>query len=466
MAGTAANLSHYDEVLKTYYLPGIQDYLNHDTILADMIEVNEEDISGKNATIESHYGRSTGTGAVADGGALPLASYQKFKTCTVPMKYLYGRIEVTGPTIAATRDEKGAYAKALDTEIRGVVDDLKKEVNRMLWGAGYGILARWRDGATTTVTLQKKYTGNSAGGDAWGSTFGAKYLVDRGDCVAVVPATLSSSSAATYTVDPTALTVSVVVKAADYDTITVTDADVSEAAATFYIRGNATTQSLGAATTVGGQRKEMMGLSGLVGAGALSLDNLVISDGTNTGLLTANVDWLQGLSTSTYPWFVPIIDSHPAGRWTAQRALTLDLMQTMFDMVEEKAGKDYGPDIILTTRAIRREYLELCQADRRTVNKMELDGGWSALDYNGVPLMVDSDAIDGEIYFLTLKDIQLYRMSDYNWMNKDGAILSRISGYDTYEAVLYRYAELGIKNRRAQGVLTDIAYTKSTNEGY
>jgi len=62
MAGGAAILSTYDEVLKTFYLPAIQEQLNHETFLADRIEVNEEDVSGKNATIEMHYGRSTGTG--------------------------------------------------------------------------------------------------------------------------------------------------------------------------------------------------------------------------------------------------------------------------------------------------------------------------------------------------------------------------------------------------------------------
>ncbi len=31
MAGAVAILSAYDEVLKTIYLPGIQDTLNHDT---------------------------------------------------------------------------------------------------------------------------------------------------------------------------------------------------------------------------------------------------------------------------------------------------------------------------------------------------------------------------------------------------------------------------------------------------
>jgi len=134
-------------------------------------------------------------------------------------------------------------------------------------------------------------------------------------------------------------------------------------------------------------------------------------------------------------------------------------MDKMFDDVEEEAGKDYGPDLILTTRALRREYTDLCRADRRYVNTMTLDGGWKAIDYNGVPFTVDNDAIDGEIYFLSTRDLSIYRMSDYDWMNKDGAILNRVSNYDAYEAVLFRYAELGCKRRNSHGVLCDLAYT-------
>jgi hypothetical protein len=91
---------------------------------------------------------------------------------------------------------------------------------------------------------------------------------------------------------------------------------------------------------------------------------------------------------------------------------------------------------------------------------MELDGGWKALDYNGVPLLVDEDAIDGEIYFLTLDDIQLYRMGDYDWMQKDGAILARVSDTDAYEATLFRYHEMGCTKRHTSGVLCDIDYTE------
>ena len=450
----AAILSNYDEVLKTYYLPAIQEQLSHDTILADILDVNEEDVSGKNATIETHYGRTTGRGARNDVEALPTANRQKFKTMTVPMKYMYGRIAVTGPTIAATRDGRGAYARALDAEITGVVTDLQKEVNRMMWGAGWGVLCRWLSGVTTAdMYVQKKYTGNAAGGNGFGSTFGAKYLKEGNlDVMAVEAAALTSADNGTFSLTGSGadLVVGTIVEGTDSDLIPLTTDPGTPIAGSFLARPLA----LGATQAADPLRKEMMGIRGIVTDE--DIDNINLFDSDYSGASTN--DPLQGLAVGTYGFWKAQVDAHPGGRYTAQRDLTFNLMQKMFDTVEIAAGKDYGPNLILTTHAIRREYLDLCQADRRYVNTMELDGGWTAIDYNGVPFTVDPDAIDGEIYFLTTKDLQVYRMSDYAWMQKDGSVLDRITGYDAYEAVLYRYAELGCNRRNSQGVLCDIAY--------
>lgn len=456
-SGTAeATLSNYSEVLKTFYLEPIQEQLNNDNILKKFIEVNEEDVAGKDATIEMHYGRTKGTGSRADAGTLPDAGYQKFKQATVPMKYHYGRVMFTGPTIKATRMAKGAYARVIDTEIRGVVDDLSREVNRQLWGCGYGILARWRTTASgTSYTLQRKYKDNSAGGDGFGSTFGAKYLEENTSATPVVMGSTSSSAVVDFTIDTTDIAVSAITEAAasGYDTITVTDPSVTEAAGTYYARlGNVA--SVDGSSSAGAARLEMMGIRGIVTDE--DIDEIAIFDGTNTGL-TVN-DPLQGLAVASYSFWKSTVDAHSSGRYQGQRALTFKLMQKMFDKVEIKAGVGYGPDMIVTTHSIRREYKELCDADRRTVNMMTLDGGFSAIDYNGVPFTVDRDAIDGEIYFLTLKDLQLYRMSDYNWMDMDGAVLSRIANTDAYEATLYRYAELGCQRRNSHGVICDLTY--------
>jgi hypothetical protein len=451
---SAGILSNYDEVLKLFYTDAIQEQLNHETILADMLEVNEDDISGKDAKIECHYGRSGGTGARADGGALPDADYQKYIMATVPMKYNYGTITFSGPTIAATRDARGAYANVIDSEVTGIVRDLKVDINRQMWGAGYGVLARWRSGTGTSHTLQKMYRGNATGGDGFGSTFGAKYLKENGKAVPVV-LTVAASVITAATVATTNIAVSAIAESATYDTITCTDPSVTEAAGTFYVRP-ASLVTYDASNATGGARLEMMGLRGIVTDE--DIDEINLTDRANS-YTSPTTDTLQGLDADTYTWWRAVVDTHPSGRYLGTRSLTYSLMQKMFDKVEDNVGDGMGPNLILLPKPIRREYLELCVADRRYVNTNFFDGGWKGIEFNGVLMATDKDAIDGEVYFLTKEDLQVYRMSDYSWMEKDGAILSRISGYDAYEAVLFRYAELGCRRRNSHGVLCDIAYT-------
>jgi hypothetical protein len=450
-----AYLSNYDEALKNFYLEPAKEQLNNDNVLMSILSsrANETDVAGTNAKIDCHYGRTTGTGARQDREDLPTAGYQKYKQATVPMKYNYGRVQFTGPTIAATRMDKGAFVRVIDSEVSGMVSDLQRECQRQMWGCGYGILARWRStGSGTSYTLQKKYRGNTAGGDAFGSTFGAKYLEEVPSAVPVV-LTVAASAITTATVDATDIAVSAITESADYDTITCTDPSVSEAAGTFYVRP-VSLVTYNASNNTGGARVEMMGLRGIVTNE--DIDEIALKDGTNA---SPHLDTLQDLDADTYSWWQSYVDAHPSGRYAGQRALTFDLMQKVFDKVEIKAGKDYGPDLIITTHAIRREYLNIVRADRREVNTMQLDGGFTALDYNGVPLTVDRDAIDGEMYFLTTKDLELFRMSDFEWMQKDGAVLNRVTDKDAYEATMFRYAEMGCRRRNSHGVLCDLSYT-------
>lgn len=448
---TGGILSNYDEVLKTFYLPAIQEQLNQDNILSDLIDINEKDISGKDAKVQCHYGRTKGLGARADGGALPDGDYQKFKMATVPMKYNYGRVVFSGPTIAATKDEKGAYARVVDTEITGIVQDMQKEINRQLWGCGYGVLGRWRTGTGVTVTVQKKYRSNSVGGDGFGSTFGAKYLEEVASAVWNIPQSDASPITA-MTVGTTDIANTAIVESTDYDTVTVTDTSTPIGGTYLVRKGSSRTGT--ASTAAGYARLEMMGLRGIVTDE--DLDEIAVFNASNAGFGVN--DPFQGLAVGNYTWWKANTDEHASGRYAGQRALNLTLFQKMFDKVEKKAGKDYGPDLILTTAAIRREYIELMQADRMQVNELKVEGGWKGISYNGVLLYVDNDAIDGEIYFLTTRDLQIYRMSDYDWMSKDGAVLSRLTGYDAYEAVLFRYAEFGCNRRNTQGVICDLAY--------
>ncbi|MBW2148127.1 MAG: phage major capsid protein [Deltaproteobacteria bacterium] len=454
MALTGATLNNISNALKEFYLPAIREQLNTDTILLKRLARDEVNVSGKEAVILLHTGRNKGIGARADGGALPSAGYQHYTQAKVPMKYNYGRIELSGPTIKATRDDQGGWKRMVNAEIEGMVRDLRKDVNRQLWGCGYGILGRWRSTeSATSYTLQKLYRGNSAGGDGFGSTFGAKYI-EAGNTSMVAVVLTAGTSIAVGTTD---MAPSAVSEGTAYDTITVTDPGVVEAAGTFYVRGDANGQAIGGTTAI--SRYEMMGLRGIVAD--TNIDD-ILTDGSGTGVTTD--DTLQGIDcddASGNTWWRAnvVICGLPSGgtRYAQQNPLTLDDMQRAFDAAPEKLGIEYEPTLILMPFALRRKLVDLLTADKR-YNTLQLDGGYTAIEFNGRPVVVDTDAVDGEIHFLYEPSLRIYRMSDFDWMDMDGAVLSRVSGYDAYEAILYAYMELGVDNRRANSVLADIDY--------
>jgi len=91
---------------------------------------------------------------------------------------------------------------------------------------------------------------------------------------------------------------------------------------------------------------------------------------------------------------------------------------------------------------------------------MVLDGGFKAVEYNGVPIVVDKDCTNYNMLFLDESTFQLFQMADFSWMDEDGAVLSRVSNYDAYEAVLYLYSEFGCSNRAYNARLADINETE------
>jgi len=386
------NLSNFDAVLKNIYLGPIRNQLNSKTILLKRIERDEESVSGKNATISLNYGRNEGIGARADGGALPTAGEQSYKESIIPLKYNYGRIRITGPTIAASRDNKGAFVKAVDSEVKGMVRDLRADINRQLFGSGGGqlTLCALTTASTTVNVASTKYikTGmiidikDSSGADTYGS---------------LTVASITSSTA--FVVSTTSVTSAITDGVYREDSIDL----------------------------------EMMGLKG------------AIDDGDN-------VSTFQGITRSSNLWWKSNVqESSSAGN---NYAISEKRMQEAMDKAETEG--DGSPSLLITTHAVRRNYVDILVGDKRFVNTIDLKGGFKALDFNGIPLVVDKDALANTMFFVDESTLKIYRASDFDWMDKDGAILSRVSNYDAYEAVLYLYANLGCDACNKSTVMRDI----------
>src|SRR5690606_12432361 len=88
--------------------------------------------------------------ARAENGTLPTAGQQGYQTAIVPNKYTYGRIRITGPVIAATKSSANAFVDALTSEMKGLVKDTRRNMNRALHGDGVDALAYYLTGAGTT----------------------------------------------------------------------------------------------------------------------------------------------------------------------------------------------------------------------------------------------------------------------------------------------------------------------------
>lgn len=390
-------ISAISDILKNQYLGPIREQLNNDIVLLKRLEKDNESVVGQNFTIPLHVSRNEGIGATADGGSLPTAGAQGYKAAIVPMRYLYGRIELSGPAMKSTRNSEGAFVRLLESEMKGIARDLKSDVNRQLFGDGSGVLAT---------------------------------------CA-------SASDATTITVDSTAklrvgMKVDILVKATGATTAGVVGTTITgiTSATVFTVgTGVATFGSIGSTYSVyrnGARNLEMMGLNGIVSA----------SDPAGGAL--------QGLAVASYPiWKANVL----ANGGTA-RAITETLMQQAMDTTEQAgAGKTSA---LFTTFGVRRAYMALLKTNQQFVNEQEFKGGFKALSYNGLPLIPDKDCQAKTIYFIDEDSLKFYELADWDWMDEDGAVLSRVSNKDAYEATMYKYAELGCSSRNANTILSDI----------
>jgi hypothetical protein len=152
MAG--GTLTTVDSILKEYYLGPVQEQLNNEVLLLSRLEARSEDLVGKAAFVPLHTNRSAGIGAVAESATLPTAGNQSYARAEYDLKYLYGRIQVTGPSMAKTKSDAGSFLQILKGELDGVRADLTKDLARQAYGTGDGVIGVGTlSGTGTLVTL-------------------------------------------------------------------------------------------------------------------------------------------------------------------------------------------------------------------------------------------------------------------------------------------------------------------------
>ena len=143
---------------------------------------------------------------------------------------------------------------------------------------------------------------------------------------------------------------------------------------------------------------------------------------------------LYGISREGNEWINP---------YTAKEVGTISdaKIQSAIDTVEENAGSKV--DIALCSYGVRRAYANMLESTKRNVNITELEGGYKAITYAGIPVIADRFVNNGTMYLLASEDFELHQICDWRWLEgENGGILRQIPGKPVFGATLVKYAEL------------------------
>lgn len=388
-----------DNILKEVYEKQLKDQLQSDIVTIKRVEATSEgvssDVGGKYVRFPVRVKRNHGIGARGEYEPLPAAKRQGYKSAQVNLAYLYGTVELTGQTFELAETNTQAFASALDQEVNGMREGLAKDVNRQVYGTSEGKLAI-SSGAGTITTFETSNTQYLEAGMVVD-------IYDAGDTIQDSDVEIDSISGTTVTFS---------------SNVTAPGAD------DYLVRS-------------GSRSNEKVGFSQI-----LDIEALEDTTGGFTTLfnITDNV-WTPNQTNLAGP-------------------LSEAVMIQMVDDIGKRGGKT---TVIFTSHGVRRAYFNLLVAQRKytATESRDFGGGFTGLtfttDKGDIPLVNDYDCQPGRMYFMNEMELKLYQAGDWSFMNRDGSNWQRViktdGTYDAYEAIFYKYCQLGTHRRNSHGII-------------
>lgn len=213
-------------------------------------------------------------------------------------------------------------------------------------------------------------------------------------------------------------------------------------------------------------------VSGLTGFRVLSVDrgnNEIQLDRTPTGATTSYYITLQGsfkneltgldaiFGTSGTIYGLNRFDHQwlTAHSTTTATTISDEVLQKMADDLEMEA--DSRINMIVCSAGVRRAYQKYLLTNTRNVDVVNLEGGYKAISFNGIPLVADRFCAPKHLYMLNTDDFKLHQLCDWKWLEgENGRVLRQMENKPIYMATLVKYADLMCDKIFGQGVFTNI----------
>jgi len=383
-------------LLKNYYADAIVSQFNDEVPLYKAMEKGKDKAAGLQVIRAVKTVRNQGLGWTTDGGVLPSIGTQTTTQATIPFKYGYLRFGLTGPMLAASKNDKGAFASVMEYEMSEGLKDFISDFNRGLFYNGNGNLATVSANAVSSTVITVTGRESTEDGSQFLSPGMAIDVYSGTTKVAsnVIINSLTGTTTATLTLNA-AVTVSandIVVRANNY--------------------GN-----------------EVNGLY-------YTLDGATSS--------------IYGINRATYPQFQGNVV-------TTTGQLNLDLLQQTWNLGKKRGGAKY--DAIYCDFDSERFYNKLLVADKRYVGRVAGDGTFSSkegsyLEFAGIKVTPDKDS-PRRFWFVDSSTWKKYELGDpLHWVDESGSVMFQQQSADAFEVRLRHMCNIFCEKPSANAVLS------------
>jgi hypothetical protein len=184
------------------------------------------------------------------------------------------------------------------------------------------------------------------------------------------------------------------------------------------------------------------------GTGFITEQGLYNKELTGLEAIMKSSGTLYELDKADYSWLIPKLYA-AVGEISDRK-----IVQAMLD-VKNKAGGVI--DFIAAAPDAYLEYYDYLEATKRNVNTLDLQGGFTAISVNKVPMVDDMNVKSAKMELLDTTQFTFHQLADWDWMvDQAGAILKQVPGYAKWTATLRKYAEMICDHPGAQAELSGI----------
>ena len=330
---------------------------------------------------------------------LPNAQRSTYDQAYIYQKRNYGRIMIDGLSIESAKG-KGGWLDVVTLETKNSALAFALNLDRQTLMDGTGRLAQ-ENGAPAGDVITVDHAGGSATDTPLTKWFRVGQVVDIISAAGAVHA----DSATIIAVDATTITLQAGEAAACIDDDWIYPEDTYSFAA-----------------VAGSKYGEMIGIEGII----------------NTANKPETTDF-EGIDRAAVPQWQAYVNP--------TTAIISDLtIQNDIDAIEAQTDGE-PPTLMLTTNLIRNKMISLMNANRQTVNSLDLKAGWKAIKYIGgdveLAVMTHRKAMFENIYYLNTEHLRLYTLMDLKWDDKLGGVLKGVAGADAFESWYKLYAQFG-----------------------